>query len=44
MKLAMCDTHLYIFESRRERVWWYSKSRANWKLVRFDMVLNIYFN
>ena len=44
MKLAMCDTHLYVFACRRQRVWWYASTRQSLTLVRYDMRLDIYFN
>ena len=44
MKLAMNESHLYIFEGRRDRVWWYSKCRECWKLVRYDMAITVWFN
>ena len=44
MKLAMTDTHLYLFEGKRDRVFWYKQCREKLTLVRWDMKLTVWFN
>ena len=44
MKLAMDEKQLYIFEGKRDRVFWYKHCREKLILVRWDMKITMWFN